>query len=63
MWEFKGLDERIAENLSQAYGLKIKEALFDLPEEIKLLLFILLSAGAGFILGYNWYRIFKVKNK
>lgn len=45
-----GLDERIA----RIYGI-------DLPPEISLLIFIALAGIAGFIAGYNWYRIFKAK--
>lgn len=62
MWKLEGLDEKIARILTQEHGLKIRETLFDLPFDILLSAFILLSATAGFILGYNWYRIFKAKN-
>jgi len=58
-----GLDEKIGHRLTQEYGLNIKEAVLNLPSEILLFAFILLSCLAGFILGYNWYRIFKVKTK
>ena len=59
----QGLDEKVTQRLTQEYGLKIKEALLDLPQEILLFAFIILSSLAGFILGYNWYRIFKLKAK
>lgn len=58
-----GLDEKIGHKLTQEYGLNIKEAVLNLPEEILLFAFILLSGIAGFILGYNWYKIFKSKTK
>lgn len=59
----QGLDEKVAQELTREYGLKIKEALLNLPQEILLLAFIILSSLAGFIVGYNWYRIFKLKSK
>lgn len=57
--ELKGLDERITQKLTQDYGLNIKQTVFNLPFEVLLLAFIILSCAAGFILGYNWHRIFK----
>lgn len=61
--QLQGLDERITQKLTQEHSLKIKESLIGLPQEVLLLVFIIFSALSGFIIGYNWYRIFKAKDK
>ncbi|MCM8778896.1 MAG: hypothetical protein NC898_02050 [Candidatus Omnitrophica bacterium] len=58
---FIGLDERLAEKLTREFGVKMRGPVAGLPEEILSLVFILLFAFAGFILGYNFYRLFKAK--
>lgn len=54
----QGLDEIIGQGLAAEYGLKIKQAVFNLPDELLLFLLIIFSVIAGFIIGYNWRRLF-----
>ncbi|MCM8798870.1 MAG: hypothetical protein NC821_05355 [Candidatus Omnitrophica bacterium] len=56
-----GLDERVAEKVVQEFGIRIKGPIFNLPEEVVEFVFIIFAAIAGFILGYNFYRLFKTK--
>jgi cobalt/nickel transport system permease protein/cobalt/nickel transport protein len=59
--KWTGVDEAIIEKYATQQGRPPRSSLLNIEGDALLFTFILAGAIGGFILGYNWHRLFKTR--